>query len=263
MSGPPGIGHPPPGQTNNNTQLIAIAAIGVFAVLCMGFGTSLVSALALSWLTSSPATSTNQGPDQVGKLVLTDPKDPVQLPPLPSNITSGPPLPESPIHPDQCDDLQHGGPLVGDEPCVTAEIHCDEMILGHTVGGVDEYDSEFYEKKFCWPKLLDHDGGDERIYKLVMPPGEWRAWATLHTPCTDLDLMAIRYDRDACPDWDSQINQCEMKPQSSTRPERIELVSQTKPDRNATWYIVVEGKLDYEGPFSLHVQCAPGLSGGY
>lgn len=261
MSRPP-IGVPPPTESRR-PQLLLFAAVAVVTVLCMGFGTSVLSALAVSWYTAAPEVLTKPVEAPRPPLTLTPPGSPVTMPPLPSKISGGPPLPESPIHPDQCDDIQDGGPLGGKEPCVTAEIHCDEMIIGHTVGGVDEYDSEFYEEKFCWPKLLNHDSGDERVYKLVMPPGEWRAWATLHTPCADLDVMAMRYDKDICPDWESTIHQCEMNPKTSTRTERIEMTSQTRPDRNAIWYIVVEGKGDEEGPFSLHVQCHPGLSGGY
>ncbi|MCB9668561.1 MAG: hypothetical protein H6736_03200 [Alphaproteobacteria bacterium] len=257
MSGPPGVSAP-----SDNTRLFVFAGVAVFTVLCLGFGTSLFSALVVSFAMSDKKPQPTEKID-VGTLALTPPGHPVKLPPLPANISDGPPIPDPPIHRDQCADIQDGGPLGGPEPCVTSEIHCDEMIIGHTIGGVDEYDTTFYEKKFCWPKLIDHDGGDERVYKLVMPPGEWRAWATLHTPCADLDVAAIRYDKPGCPDFNSTIHQCEMKPQSSTRSERIEMTSQTRPGQNAIWYIVVEGKNNHEGPFSLHVQCAPGLSGGY
>lgn len=246
----------------SNTTLYAVAGVGVFTVLCLGFGTSLVTALFVSVM-MMPAAPTAVQPDDLGTIAVTPPGQPVKLPPLPANITQGPRMPESPIHRDQCDDLFDGGPLGGEEPCVTAEIHCDEMIIGHTVGGVDEYDNDFYEDKFCWPRLIEHDGGEERVYKLVMPPGEWRAWATLHTPCADLDVTAIRHDADSCPTIRSNINQCEMKPESSTRSERIEMTSQTQGDRNAIWWIVVEGKNAEEGAFSLHIQCAMGLSGGY
>ncbi len=232
-------------------------------MLCMGFCTSLTSALVVSQLLGSNDPSTEQPPAKTERLRITPPGKPVKLPPLPPTIKDGPPLPESPIRPEQCADIADGGPLNGPEPCVTDTIHCDEMIIGHTSGGVDLFDSDFYEEKFCWPRLIDHDGGGERVYKLVLPPGDWRVWATLHTPCADLDLAAIRYDKPGCPSYRSSIPQCEMKPQSSTRSERLEMTSQTRGGKSAVWYLVVEGKGDEEGPFSLHVQCAPGLSGRY
>lgn len=248
---------------SDNTLLIGAAAGVLSVVLCMGFGTTLCSATFVSWLFRSEPTVAQQEEGPTGPIEVTRPGRPVRLPPLPPSITSGPPIPPSPIHRDQCSDIVDGGPLLGDGTCATAEIHCDEMIIGHTLGGVDEYDSDFYEDKHCWPRLIDHDGGDERVYKLVMPPGEWRAWVTLHTPCADLDVMAIRHDTDTCPTTRSNINQCEMKAESSTRPERFQMTSQTSNGRQAVWWIVVEGKRNEEGPFSLHVQCAAGLSGGY
>lgn len=249
-----------PGK-QDNTKLYVAGGIAVMIVLCFGFATSLVSAFVVSWMTRPDVVAQQQeGPK--GPLRITRPGQAVKLPPLPANITRGPKMPESPFDRDQCSDIMEGGPVEGPD-CITAEIQCDEMVIGHTIGGVERFDNDFYEKKFCWPRLIDHDGGDERVYKLTMPPGEWRAWVTLHSPCADLDVVGIRHDRDTCPDFGSTINQCEMKPESSTRSERIELTSQTKDDRNAIWYIAVEGKRSEEGPFSLHVQCARGLSGGY
>ncbi|MCB9673668.1 MAG: hypothetical protein H6737_01045 [Alphaproteobacteria bacterium] len=180
---------------------------------------------------------------------------------LPGQV-SGPPTTVGAFGYEQCSDIIEGGPVNGPD-CLTSEIRCDQQIIGHTRGGVDLYDTKFYEKKFCWPGTRDHDSGDERVYKLVMPPGEWRAWVDLHSPCADLDVAGIRFDHggDRCPDISNTINQCEMKLNDNPGSERIELTSQTGPGQNAVWYIVVEGKNDDEGPFSLYVQCAPGLGG--
>jgi hypothetical protein len=169
-----------------------------------------------------------------------------------SNI---PPPPEAAVFSDQCDDLADGGPLRGRD-CVTADIKCGQTIIGHTIGGVDRFDTRFYEKKFCWPATVQHDGGDERVYRLRMPEGEWRAFVYLDTPCADLDLFALKWDGDQCPTEGSLVHQCEanLKRGYGYR-EKVELVHQGQ----ATWLIVVEGRGEEEGPFALHVQCREGL----
>ena len=44
-----------------------------------------------------------------------------------------------------------------------------------------------------WPiDTLGQEGRDERVYRLTMPEGEWRAWVTMYTPCADLSMAAIR-----------------------------------------------------------------------
>ncbi len=177
-----------------------------------------------------------------------------------SNV-SQPAMPTPGIDESQCEDLTDGGP-VGSDGCVTAEISCEQRIIGHTKGGIDRYAGTFYEKKHCWPNTRDHDGGDERVYKLTMPEGEWRAWATLYTPCADLDLAAVRHDWGGCPDLADKTGACEMKITDYNAAERIELTTQTKrPGQKPVWYIIVEGKNQDEGPFELHVQCREGVGG--
>ncbi|MCB9675201.1 MAG: hypothetical protein H6737_08790 [Alphaproteobacteria bacterium] len=166
------------------------------------------------------------------------------------------------ITPDQCEDLTDGGPLKGGDSCVTAVVECDSRTIGHTVGGIDLYTSRFYEKKQCWPATKNHDSGNERVYKLVMPEGEWRAWATLYTPCADLDIAAVRHDFGGCPTLASNVGPCEMSVQNGFYAERIELTTQTKrAGERPVWYIIVEGKDDAEGMFELDIQCRPGVGG--
>lgn len=167
---------------------------------------------------------------------------------------SSPPPPEPAISGSQCDDLEDGG-LVQGPDCATATISCGQTIIGHTRGGVHRYGTRFYEKNFCTPALTDHDGGDERVYKLVMPPGDNKAFIYLDTPCADLDIAAIKSNDSACPDDRTLIPQCEMFPKKGTQREKLEVVSQGE----STWWIVVEGKDDHEGPFAIHVQCRKGL----
>lgn len=169
------------------------------------------------------------------------------------NQSSMPP-PEPAVYSSQCGDLEDGGLTHGPD-CATATISCGDTVVGHTIGGVDRYDSRFYEKNFCTPRLTNHDGGDERVYRFVTPPGDHKAFITLDTPCADLDLAAIKANSRECPSAGSRITQCEMNPKDGSTREVVELVTQ-KP---STWWIVVEGKNAEEGAFALHVQCREGL----
>ncbi|MBX2800251.1 MAG: hypothetical protein KTR31_21405 [Myxococcales bacterium] len=170
-------------------------------------------------------------------------------------MSSTPPPPEEAVTSGQCGDLTDGGPVAGPD-CVTATISCGETVIGHTRGGVDQFDTAFWEKKFCWPATVPHDSGDERVYRLEMPDGEWRAYVWLDTPCADLDMMAALHTGDTCPTLGHNVRRCESGLQKgSGQREMMELVHQGK----ATWYIVVEGSGDDEGAFALHVQCREGL----
>jgi hypothetical protein len=169
-------------------------------------------------------------------------------------FSSTPPPPEPAVTASNCDDLQDGGPVTG-PGCVTGEIRCGQTVVGHTKGGVDKFDTKFYEKKFCFPGFNDMNGGDERVYRLVMPEGEWRAFVWMDTPCADLDLSAMMWDGDDCPDMGANISRCESEPQKGANWELVELTHQG----NATWFLVVEGKRQEEGAFALHVQCREGL----
>jgi len=169
-------------------------------------------------------------------------------------MDSSPPPPEPAISAQNCYDVDDGGPVSGPD-CATATISCGEVIIGHTRGGVDLYNTRFYEKNFCTPALTDHGGGDERVYQLRMPPGDMKAFVYLDSPCADLDLAAVKLKSRTCPTDSSMVPQCEMSTQTSTYREKIELVSQ----RGSTWWIIVEGKDNEEGPFALHVMCREGL----
>ncbi len=166
---------------------------------------------------------------------------------------SRPAPPEPGVDSDDCDTIKEGGSVATD--CVTAEIHCGETVVGHTIGGVNRYDSDFYQTNFCTPALTNHDGGEERVYRLHMPEGDWVAFVTLDTPCADLDIGAIKWMGDTCPPKNANVTQCDMFPLRGNERERLTLVTQHETD----WYLVVEGINQDEGAFSVSVQCRPGL----
>jgi hypothetical protein len=187
------------------------------------------------------------------------PSGPAELGPTKQRVRKGlipsptPPPPEAVLTADRCGDIQHGGRT--QDGCVTADIHCGESIIGHTLGGSNNFDTAFYRSKFCTPDTTNHDGGDERVYRLVMPEGDWHATITLDTPCADLDVAAILWNGDGCPNNAHIINRCEMWPNDGTAREKVEIVSQ----RESTWLVAVEGKDAEEGAFGLSVQCYRGL----
>lgn len=168
-------------------------------------------------------------------------------------VSSTPAPPEPVVTSDNCGDLADGGPVNG-PGCVTSTLHCGDTIIGHTRGGVNRFDSRFYEKKFCTPRTTNHDGGDERVYRLEMPPGEWRAFVWMDTPCANLDLFALKWSGEDCPTLGHNVSRCEYG-ELIDGSERVELVHQGE----ATWFLVVEGRDDEEGAFALHVQCRQGL----
>jgi len=114
--------------------------------------------------------------------------------------------------------------------------------------------TRWYERSHCTPATTNHDGGDERIYRLEIPDGEWHVDVWLDTPCADLDLAAFLWnDTTRCPT--GTVDRCDMWPKPGTEREYLQIVSQ----RKSNWLLVVEGKDSEEGPFALHVQCKPGL----
>lgn len=163
------------------------------------------------------------------------------------------PVPKPVVGPGQCRMIDGGGPTR--DGCVTDEIRCGDTVIGATRGGVQRYDTAFYRRNFCWPDTVSHDGGDERVYKLKLPPGDMRVVLTLDTPCADLDVAAMWLNGDTCPSPDSVLPRCEMARSDGTTRERVEFASQ----RGGDWWVVVEGKGPDEGVFGLSVQCFDGL----
>jgi hypothetical protein len=162
-----------------------------------------------------------------------------------------PPAPVEGITRSQCSELTDGGAI--DDYGVSGSIACGETLIGHTRGGASAFDTRFYEHHFCTPATTQHDGGDERVYRLHVPEGRLRPWVTLDTPCADLDLAVIKWSETRMPTVSSIVQDCEMFPKDGSRREVIDVTS----DRESDWLIVVEGKGDEEGAFAITVQCVP------
>ncbi len=186
---------------------------------------------------------TSSGPTEPGTKQL---RERVNI--LPERLTGAPPS-DAGITSGQCDDMEHGGEVKGPD-CATDVLTCNSTIIGHTRGGVDRYDSEFYESHFCWPSTTDHDSGDERVYQFDLPPNTM-ADIALDTPCADLDMMVIRQNSDTCPKANQIVPQCEMALEEGKKREQIHLVTINK----SRWWVVVEGSGDAEGAYALSVQC--------
>jgi hypothetical protein len=163
----------------------------------------------------------------------------------------GPPPPEAGISPSQCNTMTDGGPVKGPD-CVTQEIHCGETVIGHTRGGVNRFNSQWWRQYFCWPDTVNHNGGDERVYKLHVPlEGRIMTTITLDTPCANLDMMVFPWSGSTCPGLDANIPDCESMRKAGTERERVDEVD----DGPITYLVVVEGTDEEEGAFSLTVQC--------
>jgi hypothetical protein len=199
-------------------------------------------------LTLPPDDEGPSGPLEVGKIKLRERRNI-----LPGNV-SGPPAPEPGIYAGQCGELEQGGSITGPD-CLSGVLHCGDTIVGHTVGGVNRFTTQFYEKKFCTPATTNHDGGDERVYRIDLPEGDRTALVTLDSPCADLDVAAVKWKGDTCPGVSHAVNACEMWPKPKGQRETVRIVSQ----KASSWLIVVEGKDEEEGAFSLSVQCWTGL----
>ncbi len=181
------------------------------------------------------------------------PSPPTRTPPPAPPVAPG--EPQAALTSELCTDLEEGGPVAGPD-CITATIACGDTVIGHTIGGTERFDTQFYERHHCTPATSRHDGGDERVYLLEMPPGPMRATVYLDTPCADLDLAAMRViDAATCPTIDTMVKQCDMWPKKGTRREKVELSS----NEGATWLLVIEGKADAEGAFGLTVECVDHL----
>ena len=209
-----------------------------------------VALLACSGLVVRSELGPHEGP------VSANLKRPVRARAARLSLLAGPIAPEPAITKAQCTDVEHGGPVAGPD-CITDTLACGDSVVGHTLGGVDRYDSEFWARHACWPGIVNHDSGGERVYQLHVPEGEWRVFVWLDSPCADLDLMAVEaHSSGSCPQMSSIVPRCEAALVEGARQEHIELVNQ---GAAGVWYLVVEGRGEAEGAFGLQVECHRGV----
>lgn len=166
--------------------------------------------------------------------------------------------PDAGISGTQCGDLTDGGPVNGPD-CVTQEIKCGETIVGHTRGGVNLYDTKFYERNTCWPGTRNHNGGDERVYMFVpdrsprFMQGEDRQRVSVYfdSPCADLTFTKMVGTLNKCPRGSAKL--CD-----SANPFTRKMGRNTMHitvDRGEVYYFLVEGGDDAEGAFSITLEC--------
>ncbi|MFK7927819.1 MAG: hypothetical protein AB8H79_06505 [Myxococcota bacterium] len=157
-----------------------------------------------------------------------------------------------------CDDAGADEPVRGPD-CVTAEIECGDTIIGHTKGGVDRYNTRFYEANFCWPGTRNHNGGDERVYvfradktpRFKAGETRQRVSVTFSSPCADLTFTSMEGEQGVCPSDGVRI--CDTA-NPFTR-KRGQSVSHLTVDEGEVYYFLVEGADEEEGAFSISVEC--------
>ena len=159
----------------------------------------------------------------------------------------------------QCGTLSDGGPVNGPD-CVTAEIKCGETVVGHTRGGVNRYNSMFYQNNTCWPSTRNHNGGDERVYMFVPDKSErfmrgetrMRVTAYFDSPCADLTFTKMVGDRGVCPKDSAKL--CDSANPFNREAGTRNIMNMTV-DKGEVYYFLVEGGDDAEGAFSISLMC--------
>lgn len=221
---------------------LGIAASARSSMLLVGLAGVIATSIACSG-SSAPTPGAGGG---TASDIATPAKGPAILP---GSVTK-PGEPPVGLAADQCNATTDGGPVT--DGWLTAEIHCGDTIKGFTRGGVQKFDTKFYEKNFCTPATTNHDGGEERLYKLAVED-QTRAIVYLDSPCTNLDVAAFRgTGGDKFPTIDQAADQCEMDVKNKKGRKMLDLRVNTATD----WWIVVEGQKDEsEGAFALTVQC--------
>lgn len=158
----------------------------------------------------------------------------------------------------QCNDLTDGGPVNGPD-CVTAEIKCGETVVGHTRGGVNLYNTRFYERNTCWPGTRNHNAGDERVYMFVADrsprfmAGEDRQRVSVYfdSPCADLTFTKMVGQLNKCPRETAKL--CDSANPFTRKMNRNTM--HITVDRGEVYYFLVEGADDENGAFAITLEC--------
>lgn len=159
----------------------------------------------------------------------------------------------------QCGDITDGGPVPGPD-CITAEIKCGETVVGHTRGGVNLYNTRFYERNTCWPGTRNHNAGDERVYLFVADKsprfmaGEDRQRVSVFfdSPCADLTFTKmVGSSTNKCPRDSAKL--CDSANPFTRKMNRNTM--HITVDRGEIYYFLVEGADDENGAFSITLEC--------
>ncbi len=148
---------------------------------------------------------------------------------------------------DQCaprEAIANAGP-----DCVTATIACGETVEGTTVGGGDHFDGDRYLHSYCFPTTIDSHKGPDRVYALNIEAGQ-RATIKLKSPCADLDLAVLRWQKTgSCPGPSAGISECEGVNKSGGGK------AQVWNNRPARYLVVVDGNDPVGANFEISVSC--------
>jgi len=143
---------------------------------------------------------------------------------------------------------------------VTADIKCGETVVGHTRGGVNRFNTRFYERNTCWPGTRNHNGGDERVYRFVPDKSErfqrgesrMRVSAYFDTPCADLTFTKMVGELNRCPTESAKL--CDSA-NPFNREDGTRNIMNWTVDAGEVYYLLVEGGDDAEGAFSISLAC--------
>lgn len=136
--------------------------------------------------------------------------------------------------------------------CVSASVSCGETVEATLAGGLSDWVAADYTGAFCFTNFEQNDyEGPERIFALELAAGT-NATVTLHTPCADLDLSAVRWERDLCPDAGDPLSDCEGSDDAGDDSVSFSW------DDTSHWLIIVDAKTAADGDanFRVSVECS-------
>ncbi len=161
------------------------------------------------------------------------------------------------VNPDYAtSDLQCDEPIATGvaKNCSIKTLTCGDEVEGSTSSGSMNWGDDFYQKAFCTPNRYDYDEGPEASYKLHVP-ADVQADIHLESPCEDLDVIAVAWIYDKCPEFAhadaGRIRECEMDTDRGSGSVRVTTVNKAQ-----TYLVVVDGKEGVSGNFRISVKCS-------
>jgi hypothetical protein len=136
--------------------------------------------------------------------------------------------------------------------CVTAPITCGDTIQGTTVGGTRHFDGDRYVHSYCFPTTEDSHRGTERVYAFQLQTDQ-RATFVLKSPCADLDLAVLRWEKaDRCPGPSESVSECEGQNRGGGGTAKV------WNNRPARYLVIVDGSDTQGANFELSATCVDG-----